>query len=461
MRRGSLIGPVLLILIGGMVLFHNIRPEFGALELLAAYWPLLLVLWGALRLIEILLLAVRSRRLPRSGITGGEWALVVLVCLFAGGVDFARNRLPLSRFQMGGVEIFGDAYDFRTAASQPADEATRLRVENLNGNVRIVGGDTEEIRVERRTTVRALDAAVAKQAHEECPLEAITQGDQIVVRTNQERRQGTTSISSDLDIVVPQAFSVEVIGRNGDFDVSNMTGDVDLESDRGGARLADIGGSARMNLRRSDIVRVLNLQGNVTLEGQGRNVDLESVGGMVEIKGGFSGEVLARDIAQPLQFESSRTQLHVEQLPGELRMASGEVSAHRLVGPIRLTTRSQDVRLTDFTGGLSVEIERGNIELRPEQIPLTGIDVEIRSGDIEIAIPSDAGSGLFARTNGGDITNDYDPALKLEQNGREATLSGPDAGEPLVRLHTERGDVTVRKALASPTGVSPLVLERH
>jgi len=459
MRRGSLVGPFLLIFIGALLLVHNIWPDYGALELLATYWPYLLVAWGVLRLMEILALAARSQPLPRAGITGGEWVLIILICVTAGGIDAARDNLPLARFRMGGVEIFGDTFDYRNSASQTVGDATRIRVENLNGNVRISGGETEQVTVERRMTVRALDEDDAEQAHESCPLEITLQGDQVVVRTNLERHTGPATISSDLEIAVPHSFSVEVVGREGDTDVSNITGNVDVESDRGDARLADVVGGARLNLRRSVMVRVLNLQGNLTLEGQGRNLDLQGITGLVDIEGGFSGEVVARDIQQPLQFESSRTQLRVEQLPGELRIAGGEIVAHRLVGPIRVVSRSQDLRLSDFTGEMEADIERGNVELRPEQAPISGIHVAVESGDIDIALPESLGSSLFARTGGGEITNDFDPSLLLVQRDRELTLTDPEVAEPLVRLQTERGNVTVRKATGEAPAATQLTLE--
>ena len=53
MKRGSLIGPMLLILIGVLFLINNIRPELPILQVIGNYWPFVLIAWGALRLLEI------------------------------------------------------------------------------------------------------------------------------------------------------------------------------------------------------------------------------------------------------------------------------------------------------------------------------------------------------------------------------------------------------------------------
>ena len=96
MRRGSLVGPVILILIGGVFLLNNIRPDLSVIELLISYWPFLLIGWGFLRLAEILFAASRSSVVPERGVGGGEWGLIVLLCLLGSGAFFARQRMGFS-----------------------------------------------------------------------------------------------------------------------------------------------------------------------------------------------------------------------------------------------------------------------------------------------------------------------------------------------------------------------------
>ena len=55
MRRRSLTGPILIILVGAAFLIYNLRPDIPLFDLLAQYWPFLLIAWGTLRLLEVLL----------------------------------------------------------------------------------------------------------------------------------------------------------------------------------------------------------------------------------------------------------------------------------------------------------------------------------------------------------------------------------------------------------------------
>lgn len=446
MRRGSLIGPIMLVVIGGLFLVNNLTPEMPLIELLAQYWPFLLIGWGVLRLGEILSWAIRSQPLPRAGVSGGEWVLVIFICLIGSGTDFAASKWPRARITMGGLEVFGEAYDFQAEGSQPAADIRRVAVENLRGNVRVVGADSEEVRVESRTTVRAFHLSDAEEVNEQCPLEVLTQGDRIVVRTNQDRLSGSARITTDLEITVPKGVSVEGRGRYGDFDIANIAGDVEIESDNAGVRLAEIGGNARIDLKRSDIVRVVSLKGTLHLEGRGRDVELEHIEGRVTIQGSYSGELLLRDLASPLEFGSKRTELHVEGTPGRIRITLGDLTADNLVGPIRLKTGTRDVSISDFTEELDIEMDRGHIELRPGKEPLARMEVVIKSGDIVLTLPASADFGLMAQARRGEVINEFGPVLQTETEDRGAILKGPEGREPSIRLTTGRGTLIVRKA---------------
>ncbi len=448
MRRKSVFAPLLLIALGGLLLLHNLRPELPVLELVLRYWPLILIAWGGFRLAEILLWATRSQPLPRSGITGGEWALVVLICLVGSGAGVARSHWPHARITMGGIEVFGDAFDFPISGMQATGPAPRVLIENLNGNVRVVGADAHAVEVKGRTTVRALDRQDAEEANRQCPLEVAAEGDRIIVRTNQERAGRGLRVLADLDITVPKAASVEGRGRYGDFDVSNIAGDVEIDSDNAGVRLTGIGGSGRIDLRRSDIIRIVNLKGAVDIKGRGQDIELEDIQGPVTINGSYSGELVLRNLAQTLQFQSRRTELRVGRIPGQLRIALGNLTANDLVGPVRLKSGSRDVRISGFSESLAIELERGDVELRPGKKPLARIDVQLGSGRIELAVPESAEFGLLAATDSGEIINRLGDAFSLETEGRRATLRGPEGKDATVRLKTGRGDIVVRESSA-------------
>ncbi|HSW49003.1 MAG TPA: DUF4097 family beta strand repeat-containing protein [Bryobacteraceae bacterium] len=448
-RRHSIVGPMILILLGALFLAENLQPEWISFRMIAIYWPYVLIAWGLLRLTEILYWRLSAKPVPLKGISGGEWTLIVLICLIGSGLHQFHLRAPgLPRiFTTGkGIEMFGEAYDFPIDEHRSAAKVARIVVENARGNTRIVGSDTQEVKVGGRRSVRAFSRSDADQASKLAAVKITAEGDQLVVRTG--AAQGAPSdarVSTDLEITVPRGVSIKASGRNGDFDVLNIDGGVDITSDNAGVRLQDIAGNARVDLRRSDIVRAVNVKGNVDVLGRGDDVEVENVAGTVTINGYYSGDITCRNLAKPVVFQSGTTDLRIERLPGQFSLTLGDFTGTRLVGPVRLTARSKDVQIQDFQGEVSVSVERGDLTLDPARPPSARIDAATRSGNVELSLPADAGFEISATTRRGRIESEFPGAIQPTSAGAGASLKGTVGRGPAISLTTDRGEISLRK----------------
>src|SRR5579884_3744014 len=92
MRRASVVGPLILILIGALFMARNFWPEIHVGDLIANYWPYILIVWGLLRLAEVAFWSFSSKPLPRNGVSGGEWVLVIFLCIFGSAFHAARHN---------------------------------------------------------------------------------------------------------------------------------------------------------------------------------------------------------------------------------------------------------------------------------------------------------------------------------------------------------------------------------
>jgi hypothetical protein len=154
-----------------------------------------------------------------------------------------------------------------------------------------------------------------------------------------------------------------------------------------------------------------------------------------------------RNVSKPVRFESSITQLRLERVPGELQLGLTTLSGTNLVGPLTVkTTKPKDVRLSDVTDSVSIDLEEGDVELTQTKLPMPRVDVRVHSGSVELALPAGAKCNLNASTGHGEISNDYDDRLKQSSEGRGAKLAGVLGGPTEVKLATERGGITVRKS---------------
>jgi len=445
--RRSLTGPLILILIGVAFLTRNLWQEVPLFEMLARYWPFILIAWGVLRLVEVLIEAARSKPLPSGGLSGGEVALIILLCVIGTGMFAAeRHGLNFAPFGNTSLEMFGEEYDYHHTNVKQVTGAVHVVFENLRGNVRISGADEPEIKVDEHKTIRTFNKSDADEGDKQTPLEIVADGDRIVVRTNQEKASHSRRISADLEVTVPHGASIEGRGSYGDYDITDIGGGVDIASGNAGVRLTKIGGNAKVDLQRSDIVRAVDVTGDIDIEGKGSDIELENVAGQVTVSGSYSGTLQFKNLAKPLHLESRNTDLQVARVPGTITMDLGDFTAANLIGPIRLVTKSKDIHIEDFTQSLDLETERGDIELKPGKTPLARIDARSRSGNIDLELPESAKFELKATTTRGEARNEFGTPLQTATEGQGATLKGKVGEGPVITITTDRGAVTVKKS---------------
>ena len=457
MRRGSLVGPLLLIGIGGLFLARNIVPDLPLLDYLAQYWPFLLILWGGLRVLEIAVWAIRGRPLPRYGISGGEWVLVVFLCMFGISLHAVRgftSWLPQAGFQWGGLEIFGESYEYPVSGEATATAAPRVVIEGFQGDARIVGGDGTSVKVSGHQTIRSVDQATADRTSKDTRVEVTNQGGQVVIRVVQpqndifskEHNPFRRRISADLDITVPRGATIVATGRNGDFDVSSVTGAVEVNGTDSSVRLENIGGEVRLDLQGSDIVRAVNVKGGIDLKGRGNDVDLEKIAGQVTVNGSWGGLVQMRELAKPIHWKGPSTDLTAQAVPGELRMTIGEINLNKITGPLRIdSTYSKDVAITDVNGSMNIDLQRGDIRLSTTSTPLFDMNVRLQSGNVELSLPENAKFNMNAVTQRGEAYSDYLNGVKQDSTGRRGASITGSGGGPTIDVQVNRGDVTLRK----------------
>jgi hypothetical protein len=427
--------------IGCFFLWRNLHPEFPFFDLVAQYWPFVLIAWGLLRLIESL---IWYRDGVRGSFSGGEIVLIVFLCIAGTGIWQAREHG--ARINFGGLDLWGMPYDYPVSAAADAAGIRHLVFENPRGNLKVTGGDVSNVAITGRKEIRGYNREEADRANGNTPVEIVRQGDRLLVRTNQDRIATNLRISDDLEVTVPHGFTVESRGAGGDYEIDDINGDVDLTSTHGDVRLERLGGNVRMDVSHSDLVRAMDVKGRIDLQGRGSDVEMENVAGQVTINGSFSGSLDFKNLAKPLQFEGTRgTELSVQGVPGNINMSLGEFNGRGITGPVRLVGRARDIKLEEFTQSAELETERGDIEITPGKLPLGTIQARSGSGKIELLLPEKASFQLDATSEHGDAVNDYSPQIHRETSGRSATLRGKIGSGPNLKLTARRGWISVRK----------------
>ncbi len=450
MRRGSIVGPLLLIAVGGLFLANNLRPDLSLLQVISEYWPYLLIAWGVLRLIEIGAWYFSEKPLPERGVSGGEWTFVIFLALIGSGMFAIHRHWGLSpmHWRIQGIEMFGEPYDFPIAEQKVASsKAPRIIIENFRGNARIAGTDAEEVKVSGRKTVRSMRIEDAQAGDRSTQLEIQREGDVITIRTNQERADSRMRVNTG-----PRDCGSARRHHSGPWPdrrlrrYRHQRQRRDRERQRRGAR-AEPRRQPEVDLRKSDIIRAVGVKGGVDLRvsGQSDNLELEDVTGPVTINGSYY-ELQLRKIAS-VHFEGTATDFRVEKCPGEIRMTPNAFNADNVIGPVTLTTtRSKDVEIADATQSVNVTLDRGDIEVRASKEPVPKMDLRTNNGDVTVALPERGKFVVRGATQHGEVENEFGEQIQVNANEKNASFNGRTGDGPDIVLNTNRGTINLRKS---------------
>ncbi len=135
-------------------------------------------------------------------------------------------------------------------------------------------------------------------------------------------------------------------------------------------------------------------------------------------------------------------------MDGELSIESGDLQGNKLLGPVTLTTRNRTIELDDVTGPVTLTNRNGAVSVT-NAAPVAPINITNQHGSVDLGLPEHGGFVLDAKTKNGDLENDF--GLESQGEGDSHWLSGKvGAGGAQVRVETTDGDVTIRKAVATP-----------
>jgi DUF4097 and DUF4098 domain-containing protein YvlB len=231
---------------------------------------------------------------------------------------------------------------------------------------------------------------------------------------------------------------VSVSGRGGNVEISSQRSDISVE---------DVTASVKVSQERGS-VKVEQVTGDVQVGGRVNELTVADVKGSVQLEGEFQESVKLERIAKTVSFKSSRTDMEFSKLGGALDLDSDELHADDIAGPVRLTTRSKNIRLDGVSGDVRLKDDNGTVELIMRT--LGNIQVDNRNGDVQIAVPDRAGFRLDARTRGAEIQSEF-PELKVNNDDRESRASGTvGSGTSHIVINNEHEGIEIRKASNAP-----------
>ncbi len=445
--RRSLAGPLILIVIGLVFLLRNIGVHIPVWHFFGRFWPVLIILWGVIALIEHF--TALNRGYQTRGLGGlGVFLLILIVIVGLAAHHSSDVNWEGMRDQMqidddlGGM--FGTAFTFDDTLQQSFPANGSLRVVCDRGAITVTPADGNTLRVVVHKKLYAQNQDAANKYNEGSKPQITVNGTSVLLNAN-TNGAGDHGVQADMEIFVPRDAAVDVASKRGDVSVNGRKADVKLTVQHGDVALNEIAGNVKMSLDKGSI-RATDVSGDVAIDGHVDDVTLEDVKGAVQLNGDFFNDIRLSKITKTVEFKSARSDIMITSIPGDLEISGDALRATDVGGPMRLVTRSKEIHLEGVTGDVEVENANGDIEVHTaNKLPLGKMMITGKHGDITLVVPANAGFQLDATTRKGDITSDFSPLRTEQTNGSSHTTGTIGNGAAKLQINSDTGDIHITK----------------
>jgi DUF4097 and DUF4098 domain-containing protein YvlB len=451
-RVPSLVGPVILIGVGIIALLimtgHLSAGSFWAWY--GRWWPLLLILAGLGLLAEWALDMRRKTPIRRGGSFVGIIILLAFVGFAAAGWNHASpwfnqwNHGDNSDF----FNMFGlpeHAIDQEVLNAQ-VGPSTSIDIQNPRGDVSVAAGDTQTVEVRAHEVAFANSDNEAKKIFDAEAAHINVSGNSVLIRSD-----GHNNGRVNLTITVPKTAKVTLNAARGDVAVSGIGGGLDMTAARGDVHLNSITGSVQAHLSNNKHdFSAHQVDGDLIVDGNTNDLTISEIKGRFSIGGDMFGEVHVENVSGPVSVHTSRTDVQIAALPGDLSFDSENLRVNESKGLVHVVTRSKDIDLSQIYGDSYVENRDGRIAIEPAGV--FSVEAKNSKGDVELTLPPNASANVSGRTHNGDIVNEYGLSISGEE---DKTVSGKiGSGQARIDLSSSNGDLRIKKGPALPAAPS-------
>lgn len=451
-RRGSLVGPLLLVALGvAFLLTETGHMSWGHLiDWYARWWPAVMVAAGVLLIAEWGVARQRAANGVGYGapvLGGGVVLLLILLASVGWSLRYANDTFWHDHFSLGDWgRSMGELHEADSALASPITTGEVLIVRCPHGDVTVSGSSQDgQVHVNVHKQVRTWNESDAAANERQLEPRFSNEGGQLVLSA-----ASVNGGQADLVLEVPHDAAVTVEDDHGDITLSDLRAPVTLTAGHGNVDLNGINGTVSVHVNNDDAsITGHSITGPVTVQGRSGDINFSDVNGSLSLEGDFFGSTHLERVNGAVRFHTSRTQFEAARLDGEFEVDTGaDLQASELLGPVTLSTRNRNIQLDRVSGHVQITNRNGSVTVTNAP-PFAGIQVVNERGSVDVGVPGDASFVVNAHTRHGDVENDF--GLNHTGTDDAPELNGTvGKGGPLISLVTSDGDVTVRKSTVAP-----------
>jgi DUF4097 and DUF4098 domain-containing protein YvlB len=453
LRQASIVGPLIILAVGIVFLLGQMgRLSWSrSLDWYGRWWPGILIASGAILLVEWAVDQKRRSGTARVRVIGGGVVFLLILLVLAGmsakaiefGLDWRNHAFGNGYTKWD--HLYGDRHDTDSSMNSPIPTASTLIIRNPHGDVTVSGSSSDgQVHVNVHTRTYAWKDSDAMQKAKE--LQPGFVSDNGILSLNVRSVEGG---ESDLTVEMPRSSPVTIEADRGGVTVNEMSAPVTISANHGDVDVRGIDNNVTLHVNDDDSgVTLHSIHGLVSVQGHSGDIEISDVTGNLSLQGDFFGSTHLEHVNGEVRFSTTRTQFSAARLDQEFSVDKDSLNASRLLGPVALKTADKNITLDGVQGGVDINNRNGSIALT-NAAPLQAISIQNQRGSVDVGLPGASGFELNARTNNGDLENDF--GLTSEKTDGSNALHGRVAGGgPTVTITTTDGDVTVRRSTTPP-----------
>lgn len=456
---GTLFWGLTLLTLGALLLARNLGFTIPIWSALVRYWPVLIIVWGLLKLVDYYRLKGDPDR--RTMFSGGEVVMLVLVVLVGSAMTAAANispsigRLFNLQADFDFWDITGSTYTYSEHHELAAASGSSLNVFNLYGTVDIRPSDSDKIVLDVEKTVRAANKEEADGMSRDFTF-SIKQdgGGYRIVSNRDESFAGQPDVpignqrqrfKSSLTIKLPHQTSVNVNNKYGPVSVTGLEGPETISNKYGPTSIRNVSGSITMTTGYGSVIGE-NVTGAVTISNRYASTTLRNIGGNVDVDSQF-GSVDLKDVKGNATIQNRYSVINVQRVAGSVSIQgrNNSVDVDEVGGTLEANNSYKNVSVRNAKGVLKLSNRHGDINIELAQPPIHEITINGDYSDVTLELPAGSAFTLDGQTRYGQIESEFD-AISINSSGRDRSAHGQvGRGEPKIVVQTQHGNIRVEK----------------
>jgi len=412
-----------------------------AVVLFADYWPLLLVLWGVVKVYQRFAQPSRTRV--------GAFEIVLLILVVITGLSFSAGRRLLEEWSGEKLEdmvgfstvslVGAPAHRFSGEARFDPGAASEIAIVNPGGYVKVQGGAGTEIEVQFTKRVHHVSESDASAIASGVELDFDASG--TVARLTVVLPEGKTPVECDLNVRLPKGASVAIENRRGPVSAFDIEGAVRIETAHDGIEAGNLTGGLKATTRHGEI-RVANVSGTVELVNRGGAIVAEDVDGDLKAETSH-GRLVAEDVSGNAFLENQHAPIHASRIGGDVRVTAqhAEVSVETAGASVTIAGRHGPIFVRGVSGALTIEATNSTIQARD----IAG-NVQIDNRDEAVTLVGVRGSARVTSPLSPVTAEEIEGPLEIENSHDDVRVLAFGSSLAVRSTHAEVSVSTTRLA---------------